>query len=341
MSTLKVLFLSRSTLTTVPAGDTVQVLNTKKALERLGVSVKLELQPNRWSKSYDLIHIFNTIPIQDIYPAYLWAKDSGLPIVVSPIYWDAAGWVQEIAAEPGELKRLAWWEATQYQRREVFTGAELLLPNAYLEAEQIQKDFPGLQVKYQVVPNATEPAFASGSAARFRRRYKIYGDFIFCSARVDPRKNQLALIQALAGTSFQLVFAGTPGDAAYFRRFKASLGEKNHYLGPLKPSDLADAYAAARVHALVSWYDTPGLANLEAGLAGCRLVTTNRGTAQEYLGSEAFYCDPNNLESIGTAVVQAYGSSVPKGLRTKIAQEYTWGRVGDLTLTAYHQILND
>lgn len=335
MSALKVLFLSRSNLTTVPAGDTVQILSTKRALEAQGVQVDLALRTEPKVKGYDLIHLFNTIPIHEIIPAYNWAKQTGLPIVLSPIYWDAAGWVTETEADEVEHRRLIWWQQTQVLRKQVILGVDLLLPNADAEAEKIKADFGLTSLPYKVVPNAADKIFAYGNPQAFRKRFKIRGDFIFCSARIDARKNQIALIDALADTDFQIIFAGSGSEARYFRRFQAKLGPKMYYLGMLHPRDLANAYAAARVHALVSWYDTPGLASLEAALAGCQIVTTDRGSAREYFGSGAFYCQPDDPGSIRRAIVSAYQAPKTSFLRQLVAQKYCWAEVGRLTKQAY------
>ncbi|MBO8125746.1 MAG: glycosyltransferase family 4 protein [Firmicutes bacterium] len=339
MFALRVLFLSRSNLTTVPAGDTIQVLNTKRALEKLGVQVELKKHPPEGHFRGDLVHLFNTIPIQDVYAAYHWAKRHGLPVILSTIYWDAAGWISEAGLGEEGLKRQEWWQRTQPLRREVIGGAHLLLPNAEGELAKIRSDFGFAELPYRVVPNAADPIYLTGRAQAFRRRFKLFGDFVFCAARIDARKNQLALIDALADTAFQVVFAGPGGDSAYFCSFQKRLGEKIRYLGSLSPRVLADVYAAARVHALVSWYDTPGLASLEAGLAGCRLVSTNRGTAREYLGDAAFYCDPGDPEDIRQTVLRAWRAPVPVGLKQRILAEYNWDRVGRLTLAAYQEVL--
>lgn len=339
---MKVLFLTRPTLTSVLAGDSVQVLQTKKALEELGVRVDLRLdlaKVQSLEPLWDLIHIFDTIPIHEIYPLYKWAKSTGLPLALSPIYWDAAGWVGEIEAGPGEKKRREWWNQTQNQRKEIIETADLLLPNAHGEAAKIHSDFGFQGLKYRVIPNAVEPIYALGSAETFRHRYKVSGPFVFCSARIDARKNQLALIEALKGTGCQLIFAGAAGDAAYFRAFNQALGPKIRYLGLLKPRDLAHAYAAAKVHALVSWYDTPGLSSLEAALAGCSVVSTDRGTAREYLGQDAFYCNPADPESIREAVTWALARPVSPALSQRVGQEYTWKRAGERTLAAYQELL--
>ena len=66
------------------------------------------------------------------------------------------------------------------------------------------------------------------------------------------------------------------------------------WLGRLDHDDplLASAYAAARVFALPSWFETPGLAALEAALAGCAVVITPYGSTREYFGGLVAYARP-------------------------------------------------
>jgi glycosyltransferase involved in cell wall biosynthesis len=90
------------------------------------------------------------------------------------------------------------------------------------------------------------------------------------------------------------------------------------------------------VHALVSWYDTPGLVSLEAAMAGCRIVTTDRGSAREYFGSTVDYCDPADPESIRRAVVAAWERPKPaRDLQRLVYRNYCWERAARATLRGY------
>ena len=66
--------------------------------------------------------------------------------------------------------------------------------------------------------------------------------------------------------------------------------------------DLAALYQKARVHVLPSCFETTGLVSLEAALSGCRIATTNRGFAREYLLDHATYLDPADPASIAQIV---------------------------------------
>jgi hypothetical protein len=103
---------------------------------------------------------------------------------------------------------------------------------------------------------------------------------------------------------------------------------------------LASAYAAAKVHALVSWYETTGLASLEAALAGCRIVSTNRGAPPEYLGEHAWYCNPADVSSIRAALEGALAASAPHPLSERILSEYSPDRSARALRQGYERALS-
>ena len=65
---------------------------------------------------------------------------------------------------------------------------------------------------------------------------------------------------------------------------------------------LASACAAARVFALPSWFETPGLAALEAALAGCAVVITPFGSPREYFGDLVEYARPDRPGEVSRAL---------------------------------------
>ena len=123
------------------------------------------------------------------------------------------------------------------------------------------------------------------SGEEFVRNYRVpFKKFGVCVGRFDERKNQLGLIQALKTTSIPVVFIGAPGPnyRAYYERCRqVADGGPFLFLPGMPQSELADAYAAAHMHVQASWLETPGLTNLEAGLSGCNLVMSDRGSVRE------------------------------------------------------------
>src|SRR6056297_3081196 len=83
---MKILMISRPTLFSVPGGDTVQVRETAKALEKLGVEVDIKLADEAIDyQAFDLIHFFNVIRPNAIAPH---VKKSNLPYVISTVFVD-------------------------------------------------------------------------------------------------------------------------------------------------------------------------------------------------------------------------------------------------------------
>ena len=87
------------------------------------------------------------------------------------------------------------------------------------------------------------------------------------------------------------------------------------WLGRLEHDDplLASAYAAARVFALPSWFETPGLAALEAALAGCAVVITPFGSTREYFGELVEYARPGRPGEIDQALAEVLGARPGSG----------------------------
>jgi glycosyltransferase involved in cell wall biosynthesis len=122
---------------------------------------------------------------------------------------------------------------------------------------------------------------------------------------------------------------------------KQEAGPNVQILGRISDEELRERYRCAKVHVLASWMETTGLSSLEAGLAGCNLVITDKGDTREYFGDMAFYCDPGSEESIRNAVLEAYSAPAPSALQERIERNFTWKRAAEATLDAYSRILPD
>ncbi len=333
---LRVLFLVRSDLKKNPAGDTVQILKTGEALTRLGIEVKKTSDPHQDYSLYDLVHIFNLCRVEDN-QAFLPYIPSSRPLVLSPIYWNMEKYLGQ---EKPEL--LSWWEKSNAGRRQLLEAADLLLPNARGELKLLAEDFgPQLKDKRTVIVyNAADAIFQQAEPVEFITRYG-QRDFILSVGRICKRKNQLSLIRALSNSSRPLIIIGHVNEPLYYRQCQAEASPSTIFIPHLPPEELAAAYAAARVHVLASWFDTPGLVSLEAALAGCRIVTSCYGTAREYFGTSAHYCRPDSIHSINRAVIKALKAPADRQLALKVSGKYSWSVVAAETLKAYRWLLDE
>jgi glycosyltransferase involved in cell wall biosynthesis len=141
---------------------------------------------------------------------------------------------------------------------------------------------------------------------------------------------------------FRLVIIGdaTPEARGYFELCRREGGDDVLWVPALDHHDplLASAYAAARVFALPSWFETPGLSALEAALAGTPIVITPFGSTREYFGDRALYAHPGKLGEIAEAVERQWSQGRDPRLASFVASHYLWPRVAQETAEVYDQV---
>ncbi|AHF06040.1 glycosyltransferase family 4 protein [Desulfitobacterium metallireducens] len=328
---MKVLFQVRSDYRKNPAGDTVQLLGTAQALQKLGVEVFLSANPNIQLEEYDLVHIFNATRVSDASMYFENAKRQKKPVVLSPIYWN----MQKFLEKDAHSTALTQWEAHQPWRGQLLQDCDLLLPNGQLEMEMIQDDFQ-VTTPYQVIPNGFPEEYLGIDETLFREKCpNLPEHFVLSIARITSRKNQVLLARNCYELGLTLVLAGPINDRSYFEHVQSY--PNVIYLGTLQGQLLASAYAAAKIHALPSWFETPGLSSLEAGACGATILTTDQGSTTEYFKDMAVYMNPFQEESLKLALEKALDFS-PEPLSEHIRKNYSWSRVGELTLSAYQSL---
>lgn len=331
---MKVLLQNRINYSTTVAGDTIQLQKTKEYLVKIGIQAQICSRAEIDLSEYDLVHLFNLIPIEETYRQFKNARRQRKKIVLSTVFWDPAEFLS--FAQPNRQFQ-EWWEQTMGLRQEVLEGVDLILPNSVLELKLLQQYFPKLPPA-EIIPNAADRFFITATPDRFVSKYQLR-DFLLSVGRISRRKNQLSLIKTAAELRLPLVLIGPLNDGLYYQECRrAAAGIKVRFIDTLNQTELASAYAAARVHALVSWYDTPGLVSLEAALAGCRIVSTDRGSAVEYFNDLVHYCNPAEPQSITTSISKAWNSQVNPQLRERVLQKYTWEETAVLTAQAYRKV---
>ncbi|MEX2560794.1 MAG: glycosyltransferase, partial [Pirellulales bacterium] len=155
----------------------------------------------------------------------------------------------------------------------------------------------------------------------------------------EPRKNQLGFLRAVAGLDLPVVVLGSvvPGHEAYLACCRQAAGPRVKFIdrverdGPL----LASAYAACGCLVLASWFETPGLVALEAGMSGVPLVLPTGGCAREYFGRHASYVTPSDLPAIRRETLAALRRGRSDALAELVRQNYSWTAAALATRAAY------
>ncbi|MBN1374346.1 glycosyltransferase family 4 protein [Candidatus Dojkabacteria bacterium] len=369
---MKVLMQSRQNLFSDPGGDTVQVNKTMESLEKLGVTVDCSVELTPDISNYDIVHVFNITRPHEAYLQVNNAKKYGKKVVLSTIYVDY--WEYERYVRGGFLGLLAkctnryfvektkvllkcikhfevhdgFWQVLKkpYLKvvQQIVSLSDLLLPNSESEMDRLINNFvlDRRKLVYRVVPNAVDIDFFSrDKVIHVPKDLLPFKGCVMCAGRIEGRKNQLKMVEALADTKYNVVLAGqpSPNSKSYFKEIEKIAASNVFTLGQQDKERLRALYSIAKVHILPSWMETTGLTSLEAGVMGCNIVVTEKGDTREYFGDKAFYCDPASTSSIRDSVAKAFSAPRNAKLVEHIKNNYNWGKAAEVTLSAYESIL--
>ena len=355
--------LNRADSYTVRGGDTTQMMQLAKAMEGLGSKVSfvtLNDLPRTWD--FDVVHIFNRLTLQEMQDL-LYSDLRTVPVVLTSNFWfDAGHWFFDAVRKQkkwlvadavlgrsiaqrlyGKWQAARWKGGSKFLRlKQAMEQCDAIITNSQTEISYLRRLF-GLKTKFGVVPVAIDTnryLDLPEKSVDFQDQFHV-SDFVLQVSRLQPNKNQLALINALFDIPVPIVFVGQPSPYHLeYVRYCHERGEQRgnvYFTGYWPDEDLPGVYASAKVHVLPSWAELPGIVSLEAGAAGCQVISTEIGCAKEYLGDLAGYCVPDNLSSIRQAVTSALDSQVPVALRETILLQYTWEKAA----TRLHAIYED
>lgn len=197
--------------------------------------------------------------------------------------------------------------------------------------------------RHSIVPIGTESARYEGTTgAAFRDAYGLRGH-ILNIGELEPRKNQLLLVEACRALDRPIALIGGGRQSRYGEAVRRQAPPGTAFLGRIEDSGmLASAIAGAAALVQPSWAEgAPGTA-LEAAAIGVPLVLSHRSAEREYFGDVAEYCEPGSLDSIAAAVRRAIDSDSP-GLRTQrrqlVRDKYTWPAAATRMLLAYDRAM--
>jgi len=370
---MKVLMLGRSDLFSAGGGDKVQIDNTADELRKLGIDVDIDVSSAKTDFSkYDIVHVFQLDWVLDTYFHINNAKRVGKPVVFSPIHHS----VKEVKKFDDEyvfdLRRVSkYLFKDQFKRdtfknlyrtlfdsklvkpflysvvkgfknmhREMLRMSDIILVQTELEAKDLMETYK-INFKWEKIPNGVGNVFLGN--VDFKNPFD-FKDYIICVGRIEARKNQLKIIEAVKkfrdykNIDVKLVFIGkksTKKHFEYVHRFNIEL-QKNPwiiYIEQVPYEHIPSYYHFAKVGISASWFETTGLTSLEALLVGTNAVACGE-RAKEYLGGYASYCRPDNVDSIYEALINEYFAERPK-LPSDIINTYTWKNAAVKTLEVY------
>jgi glycosyltransferase involved in cell wall biosynthesis len=288
-------------------GDQIQVDRLLEGLHKKGIEAEYKYEDCNVD-DYDIIHLHN-VSLSGVIKLEIEARRKNKPIVLSAVF-QKDGFIQVDSRTQG----LA------------MTTADKVIFNSQAEYSQAKEQVGYGGANYEIIRYGCDKSFKSNNLKRTG---------IICVGRIEERKNQLNLVKAVKDKTVYLV--GEIANMDYFKRiqeFKNAV-----FVGKQKHGSLVDLYKNCKVSVLASTYETCGMVNLEAGLAGCNVVTSDIPATKEYCKGFADYFDPNDLGDINQKVSLAYDKPTDFSFQHYISQNYTWDQYVDKHVEVYKQIL--
>jgi len=176
------------------------------------------------------------------------------------------------------------------------------------------------------------------------------GGYLLFSGALEPRKNLIRLLEAVAALRRRrrdvppLVLAGPPGWRNREVREKiAAAGGTAGYLDYLPREDLAALVAGCAAFVMPSLYEGFGLPVVEAMASGVPVVTSRGGALEEVAGNAAVLVDPRDSDAMAAGIERVLDDA---GLRVDLVQrglaraaQFSWERTARETLAVYDQAI--
>ena len=289
------------------------------------------------------------------------AKRRGIPYVVT-----IHGGVTDVPADERERllepirgrfewgKALGWWVGS----RRVLDDAAAIVCVSDVERDNLQARYPGKRVVR--IPNGVDVArFSGGDGPAFRFRHGLAREaFVLLQVgRIDPQKNQLASVRALAALAekhddLHLVLIGPVTDPTYasiVREEADRLGVASRItrIEGLAPDDpeLFGAYAAADLSLVPSMHEPFGIVVLEAWSAGVAVLASRVGGIPGFVedGRDAVLHEPGDTDTMIQRIERLYlDDTRRRGLaragHRKAKQEYDWEVVTGQLEALYEEV---
>ncbi len=208
-----------------------------------------------------------------------------------------------------------------------------------------------IDVVYNGVDEQFQPIADPRIVESFRHDHNLPAQFILFLGTLEPRKNVSTLVRAYAvarrqGVTVPLVLAGGGGwgDLQLHRLIdELNLASSVRLVGFVAMEDQALWYNAASLFAYPSLFEGFGLPVLEAMAAGTPVVTSNRSSLPEVVGTAGIMVDPTDVEQLAAAIGSVLSDEdLRLDLRSRgleRARLFTWTRTAAGTFDTFRRAL--
>jgi len=318
----------------IPAGIQVRPISANPFV-RLGYELARRVREDQ----PDLLHVQYTAPVRCPVPFVVSVHD--VSFLEHPEYFPWA-----------RARQLQWTvRRTVHQAAKVLTGSEFSRKSILKVYGSLEED------KVVVVPNAAAPEFRplarEAAAANVRERFGVPTPFVLSVGDLQPRKNQIGLIQAFARLvraypqlKHRLVlvgketwFAGRVREAAR----ESGVEDRIQFFGFVSDQELLQLYNACELFVFPSYYEGFGLPALEAMACGRAVVCANTTALPEVVDGAAIVFDPYVVDEIARAMADLLLDGELRARMERLglqrAAHFSWQKTAEGTLEVFREVL--
>ena len=232
-------------------------------------------------------------------------------------------------------------------------NADAVITVSEYTKNDLLQSFPGLKGRVFVTYEAASPVFkpvndVAGSAA-LKKKHALARPFVLFVGSLKRHKNVPVLIDAMRvlrerGLPHELVLVGRKDlkERALLKKIEEG-GSFVRWLSEVSDEDLAHLYPMAEAFVLPSLWEGFGLPVLEAMACGAPVLSSDRASLPEVVGTAGRLFDPERVDALVELLYNVLNDS---DLRQKMradgftqAKKFSWDKTAESTLKVYGQVL--
>jgi len=209
--------------------------------------------------------------------------------------------------------------------------------------------------KIVVIHEAPSPIFCpydkKEAQARLKQQYGITKKFIYHLGNIEPRKNLIVLLEAFTrvcqdlGNEYQLVVSGQRGWLTrslshFLKNYPAQ--DQVLFTGYVPIEDIPLFMNSAEAFVFPSLYEGFGLPVLEAMSCGTPIISSNRSSIPEIVGSAGILIDPTDIQELADRIIGLLRNPGEKMRLSQLGKEqsarFSWNEAARKTLDVYRSV---
>ena len=303
--------------------------------------------PRLWTQVGLSLEIFKRTPDLLFIPAHTLPvlRPSRLKTVVT-IHDLGAEYLPQYHKFPGKLYLN---RATEYAASH---ASHLIAVSDFTKRDLVKKlhvDPNRVNVIYEGVDTSQLKPASSDEISRVMQKHGLTKPYILFVGTVQPRKNLVGLIEAVAKLDHDvdLVIAGGRGwlsEEIYAAPARLNIEDKVKFLGYIDESDKPALYSGAELTALVSFFEGFGLPMIESMACGTPVVAANASCLPEIAGAAGILVDPYDSDDIAQGLANGLeNTNLRQQLRVNgfaQAAKFNWEDTAKQTLDLFERVLN-